>query len=888
MFRQHMAAHNPFMPHRLVQNPYHWPLFTQLELLQNTIEQRRTTPTIGFEITNELNFGTLTIDPDDEDTEPTNEDLTRTISIINHTPRNCTVIGLKCLQPTRALSWDCHDVPCKARPNTEETIECYLDLSELSFEHTPFVHIDIHLVVMIAEPGLNAATCHPIHVTAFVRNAAALRDLDPRSAEFYPPTFYTALSRRTLVDTLPTSVFDAGALPEVAQPPPTQDIALFNAKRDVEVAEQQARPSNLNPPQLQSRLLQLEKAQHVLDVDKLTIMGVKWQFKRRTFIKDEEVVFIAVTVPGMLEGRPHLVPADPVELSCIYSTSAGEVKAPSYLCRVWNKIGTDEVLLACPHTLKLDKPGPATTVALRFFAQTHAFDFLQTCITDSIPSTMQDPVINDSKLEALTNLIQRVDMPCTFFNDALNPEQKAAVLTTLRRTKHLLKKKVSRLPPFLVWGPPGTGKTETVAESVCQILARPELGSILALCSSDAAADVLAQRLISKMVTSQQMLRLNWPWRFRAELPTPLLAFSRLSPEGRFIIPSEHELNAIPIIICTTMTVSLLPCNYSCNTIIVDEAAQAIEAELYTPLRFATKRTNWVLVGDHNQLGPVVRNAKAREWGLGRSLPERLIQYPVYRPSIDSPLCVRLCKNYRSHPALLELPSRLFYDNQLEACGNPLELDSLSTWSKLPVEHNPDLTIACAHLYDGQCPMLIHGVNGSAIRLEHLGGLCNPAEAATVVSFIQRLLDDYPGHLSPKDFGVIAPYRLQVRLLRKRMREVDLGAVRCGTVDDFQGQEAKVRSGQTHKRSLFTQIVRACTFMVVTMVCLRLRKQIIIVSTTLAGELALLKHRANSDPVGHLMRDSPDWDLLGNRHRFNVAITRAKVRRPLISTTRGP
>lgn len=49
----------------------------------------------------------------------------------------------------------------------------------------------------------------------------------------------------------------------------------------------------------------------------------------------------------------------------------------------------------------------------------------------------------------------------------------------------------------------------------------------------------------------------------------------------------------------------------------------------------------------------------------------------------------KLVKNYRSHSALLALPSRLFYHRELEVCADPKVVTSLLGWEKLPKKGFP-------------------------------------------------------------------------------------------------------------------------------------------------------------------------------------------------------
>lgn len=107
--------------------------------------------------------------------------------------------------------------------------------------------------------------------------------------------------------------------------------------------------------------------------------------------------------------------------------------------------------------------------------------------------------------------------------------------------------------------------------------------------------------------------------------------------------------------------------------------------------------TSVVLAGDPKQLGPVIHSGAAKEGGLGLSLLERLTHSPPYATVVEggagssgsssssaSGLIVKLVRNYRSHPKLLELPSQLFYQGELKACASPEITHTLLHWDKLP------------------------------------------------------------------------------------------------------------------------------------------------------------------------------------------------------------
>jgi helicase MOV-10 len=80
-----------------------------------------------------------------------------------------------------------------------------------------------------------------------------------------------------------------------------------------------------------------------------------------------------------------------------------------------------------------------------------------------------------------------------------------------------------------------------------------------------------------------------------------------------------------------------------------------------------------VLAGDPNQLGPIIQSELGKELGFGCSYLERLMQLDIYDKNpvtmkYDGTLITKLKKNYRSHPALITLPNRLFYNGDMEAC----------------------------------------------------------------------------------------------------------------------------------------------------------------------------------------------------------------------------
>jgi helicase MOV-10 len=113
--------------------------------------------------------------------------------------------------------------------------------------------------------------------------------------------------------------------------------------------------------------------------------------------------------------------------------------------------------------------------------------------------------------------------------------------------------------------------------------------------------------------------------------------------------------------------------------VFIDEAAQCLEPESLIPISMSVIGHGCVvLAGDHQQLGPVVMSTIARNYRLNHSLMERLMtcckpyerseqfsKYGYYNPKFVT----KLVTNYRSDSKIMSIPSKLFYDNELN-CVN--------------------------------------------------------------------------------------------------------------------------------------------------------------------------------------------------------------------------
>ncbi|NXY41678.1 M10L1 helicase, partial [Ceuthmochares aereus] len=364
-----------------------------------------------------------------------------------------------------------------------------------------------------------------------------------------------------------------------------------------------------------------------------------------------------------------------------------------------------------------------------------------------------------------------------FFNPMLNKQQKLAV-------KRILSGEC-RPTPYILFGPPGTGKTLTVIEAILQIHYSLPDSRILVCAPSNAATDLICLRLHqSNLLNPGAMVRVNATFRSLEHIDDLLKPYCR---DGEDI----QKALWFRIIITTCSSAGMF---YRPEVrlghfthVILDEAGQASEPESLIPIGLISEANGQIiLVGDPKQLGPVIKSKTAVSFGLNVSLLERLTSREMYLRDEDAfsacgaynPLLItKLVKNYRSHSALLALPSKLFYHKELEVCADPSVVTSLLHWRKLPRKG---------------FPLIFHGIRGNEIREGRSPSLFNPTEAVQVMQYCCHLAKNENAAVSVTDIGVIAPYRKQVEKIRFLLRSIDLADIKVGTVEEFQGQECMV------------------------------------------------------------------------------------------------
>lgn len=361
----------------------------------------------------------------------------------------------------------------------------------------------------------------------------------------------------------------------------------------------------------------------------------------------------------------------------------------------------------------------------------------------------------------------------------------------------------------IIHGPPGTGKTRTLAELIRQAVKRGD--RVLATAPSNMGIDNLFGRLVAAGVSA---IRVGHPARVLPHLQRNTLsafadrhadtkAASRLRrdadtllrkadgdgdsrssresrearDQGRQLIGEARRLEADAIeqilssadVICATNTGldSRLLGPRHFGLVVIDEAAQSTETAAWIPVLRAQRV---VLAGDHCQLPPTVLSSEAKRQGYGISLMERLVMWrgPV--------LSRQLVQQYRMHAHIMGFSSTEFYDGTLVADAGVAE----HLLTELDGVDDDELTNTAVEFIDTSGAEYLEAAEPGGLSL------LNTGEAQIVDAVVQRLIDV---HVSVDDIAVIAPYSAQVRHLTERLGRADL---EISTVDGFQGREKPV------------------------------------------------------------------------------------------------
>lgn len=726
-----------------------------------------------------------------------NEPATASIWVQNNGTEEVTLLGYRALRKQREITFHDESKVTRQQPRVLQPGDSYLIEARCLTQHYGYFSVTVLFEFTKEQDG-------PFSIGRFVSaiaNSRLAEELGPTA----PYRSYQTKLRKTV-----TVTTEDGVPPDSSQPLELEQLiplGRYNYPEDLQdmVHAERSRLRKSLAAELQFEnyqekfrlLLHLEELQMEVDIRRYDMRDVP-------MVKDtQNKRLLILEAPGVAENRPSVLKGDH-----LFVTRSEQRDLPQLI-----------QYKGYVHAVELErvKLGFSPNL-LASFVNNLKFDV--TFTFNRLPLQVQHRAVELAKKRNLGNIL----FPSFSYRESLlheggrlrlfdrsletNQEQYDAVQQIVTG--------MSRPAPYIIFGPPGTGKTVTVVEAIKQVVTCIKDSHVLACAPSNSASDLLCQRLL-KHLDKGSIYRINAISRDYRQVPEEIKPCCNWDDAQQcHVYPSKEKLRHYRVIITTLVTAGRLvtarfPDGHFSH-VFVDESGHAVEPEclvaiagILTPMDRETNANGGqlVLAGDPKQLGPVLRSPLAIDHGLEVSLLERLMMHnSLYQKGAESynpQFVTKLLRNYRSHAALLEIPNQQFYDGELQECADHLISYSYCTWEELPTQG---------------FPIIFHGVSGEDQREGNSPSFFNALEIEALVTYLKKLLQSQGkrgrSRISPKEIGIISPYRKQVEKIRqaitKKDRDLmnlpDIKELKVGSIEEFQGQERRV---------LLISTVRSCT-----------------------------------------------------------------------------
>ncbi|GAP83628.1 putative NAM7-nonsense-mediated mRNA decay protein [Rosellinia necatrix] len=368
--------------------------------------------------------------------------------------------------------------------------------------------------------------------------------------------------------------------------------------------------------------------------------------------------------------------------------------------------------------------------------------------------------------------------------DKLNESQNAAVEATLNH------------PLVCLWGPPGTGKTQTIVAAIIALEQILRKERILVTAPTHNAVDNVMRRYLSMANPDKKLaIRVSTEVRKVAEDLRPYtldaMAGMEIYSDRKTLKEAEKRVKSCRLVFTTCIGAGIgLLRNQNFEVVIIDEASQQTEPASLVPLTKGCQRA--LLVGDHVQLRPTVQQlASALDFDV--SLFERLYTQTAGADSTDCDSGfpkLMLDTQYRMHPSICKFSSEQFYEGKLLTGIQRTDRLLGATMFPWPADANDKqdkaraIFIECAERED-KLAQRSKSNQGQALLCHRV---CTLLSTKKETNAGQAKQDVSAG--SEQGIAVLTPYTKQLEVLKKKL--AGMKNIEVSSIDGYQGREADI------------------------------------------------------------------------------------------------